>query len=589
MRLTRLDLLKFGKFSDRSLAFPQASHDFHLVVGPNEAGKSTLRNAILDLFYGIGKTSAFNFMHAYGDMKLGALIEHDGKSLDFARTKGNKRTLTHSSGDVLADDALVPFLGATDRSFFDQMFGLDHDKLVRGGNDILNASNDIGQILFQSATGIGSLGDVRKTLEAEANLLWAPKKSSEREYYIARDELEKADAQLKQLTVRTKEWLEYSTTVERLGGDFATARARYAKLDQHRNQLERMRRVATALAVLRQKQADLQLLGAVTALPANATSMMANAELELATATEAQQLHDTQASALRAQFDLLDVKAGLLLRADDIQALAEMRQQVRAHEPDILKRQHEVDLLWQTARSLARELGWPAQAEAALQARVPPALTRTAIAALIKKRAAVEQARSAADDALNGRLGEARALDAQASERVPMTVSPAVRAALDRARNLGDTAAAELLLRERLRRASAELAAAQAGLGNWPLTVDFLRTMQAPSVDQIDHFLAQQNRAATDRAYLAERLDDQQAAVRQVELDIVQFQTLHQPVTREQVADLRRERDTLWDAIKQGQRAPVNTATEYEAKVAIADKMADLRHDGAQQATELQA
>jgi len=41
MRFQRLDLIKYGKFSNRSVDFPAAKQDFHLIVGPNEAGKST--------------------------------------------------------------------------------------------------------------------------------------------------------------------------------------------------------------------------------------------------------------------------------------------------------------------------------------------------------------------------------------------------------------------------------------------------------------------------------------------------------------------------------------------------------------------
>ena len=81
MRITRLDLLRFGKFTDTSLALPQATQDFHLIVGPNEAGKSTLRTAIQELLFGIDTRSPYNFVHAHKEMRLGALIEHDGKQL----------------------------------------------------------------------------------------------------------------------------------------------------------------------------------------------------------------------------------------------------------------------------------------------------------------------------------------------------------------------------------------------------------------------------------------------------------------------------------------------------------------------------
>jgi len=224
MRIARFDLLRYGKFTDRSVPLPQTQRDFHLIVGPNEAGKSTLRSAILDLLFGIETRSRYNFLHAHGDMRLGALLEQGTETLDFVRIKARGKTLQAPSGAPLPDTALTPFLGAVDRGFFDQMFGLDHARLVAGGREILDASNDVGQILFQSAAGIGRFGEVRDALEVEANSLWARRRSGDREYYIASDELARAEAALKQTTIRTKDWVTARDLVDRLEGEGSQAR-----------------------------------------------------------------------------------------------------------------------------------------------------------------------------------------------------------------------------------------------------------------------------------------------------------------------------------------------------------------------------
>jgi len=165
MRIDQLELTRYGKFTALPIAMPQAKRDFHLIVGPNEAGKSTIRDAILDLLFGIETRSSYDFLHPKAEMCLGAKISHSGASLKFQRVKKTKSSLIDSKGAALADNSLAAFLGTADRAFFDQMFGLDHDRLVTGGNEILKASNDIGRILFQSAAGIGSLGTVRDALE----------------------------------------------------------------------------------------------------------------------------------------------------------------------------------------------------------------------------------------------------------------------------------------------------------------------------------------------------------------------------------------------------------------------------------------
>ncbi|MGH9808444.1 MAG: AAA family ATPase, partial [Terriglobia bacterium] len=48
MRLARLDLTRYGHFADKRVELPKAASDLHLIVGENEAGKSTIRQAILD-------------------------------------------------------------------------------------------------------------------------------------------------------------------------------------------------------------------------------------------------------------------------------------------------------------------------------------------------------------------------------------------------------------------------------------------------------------------------------------------------------------------------------------------------------------
>ncbi|HUD33980.1 MAG TPA: AAA family ATPase, partial [Variovorax sp.] len=285
MRIQRLDLLRYGKFTDRGLAFPAgATRDFHLVVGANEAGKSTTRSAILDLLYGIETRSTYDFLHAKAEMRLGATLVHAGEAIDVVRTKARAKSLLGPGGQPLSDTALATFLGGTERGFFDQMFGLDHPRLVKGGRSILDSADDIGQMLFQSAAGIGGLGAVREQLESEADGLWGVRKAGGRAYHAAADRLAQADAALKQSTVRTKDWVDGRRALDELDGQRARLRQRQRALETERLRLERVRRVAGALRQWRETGADLAALGAVVELPADAAAQLARAELALAAA-----------------------------------------------------------------------------------------------------------------------------------------------------------------------------------------------------------------------------------------------------------------------------------------------------------------
>ena len=127
MRINQLDLIRFGKFTDRQVTLPSAERDFHVIAGPNEAGKSTIRAAIQDLLYGIPKNTPHSFLHPMPDMRLGALIEHGGTTLAFHRTKGNKQTLRTPKDGILAD-AMEAVLGAV---FLDGGFGKARDVVRR--------------------------------------------------------------------------------------------------------------------------------------------------------------------------------------------------------------------------------------------------------------------------------------------------------------------------------------------------------------------------------------------------------------------------------------------------------------------------
>src|SRR5690242_12334715 len=97
MRIGRLELIRYGKFTDHAVEFPQAEHDFHFVVGPNEAGKSTIRNAISELLFGMPHSSPLAFVHPQSDLRLGARIEMNGgpagETFAFHRTKSRKSSL----------------------------------------------------------------------------------------------------------------------------------------------------------------------------------------------------------------------------------------------------------------------------------------------------------------------------------------------------------------------------------------------------------------------------------------------------------------------------------------------------------------
>lgn len=118
MRIGRLDLLRYGRFTDVSLGLPAHNPDIHILFGPNEAGKSTALAAVEDLLFGIPHNSPLNFLHEYASMRIGAVLESDDQTLEVRRRKGNRDTLLtpEESPIPLGERALAPFLDEIGRA-----------------------------------------------------------------------------------------------------------------------------------------------------------------------------------------------------------------------------------------------------------------------------------------------------------------------------------------------------------------------------------------------------------------------------------------------------------------------------------------
>lgn len=599
MRLEYLHLLRYGHFSDRELPLPAAERDFHLIIGPNEAGKSTVCEAVQDVLYGFRKTTSRAFLHPMPELRLGACLAHSGPAaadaggpqrLAFIRTKGNKNTVRSPADVPLADDSLLPFLGRSDRDFFVQMFGLDHSRLVQGGHSLLSASDNLGQILFQSAAGIARLGAVREALEAEADQLWARRKSGSRAYYLAADAFDRASAALKTATVRPRDWAEQRSQLERLREEQAVQRRQLEALRSRRVLLERLRRSAPLLQRLDALAAQQAGLGPVTPLPVDAAQTLAQASQARASARlQANQAQRQQAQAQAALAALVLDEPVLAVQAD-ITALNEARLQYRAHRGDIAQRQAEVDALWSTVPRLADQLGWVVADEAQVQALLPPLALRATLERLSRDHAASQQALHHAQQQVQTRQTELAQCQAALAGLPAQELPPELAAAVAQAHALGDFDRQRHSLHLRHQQAQARVHTTLAALHPWPLPLPALRAMTVPAQASLNSFGQEALADAAERRSTQAQADTLAAQVDQLALAVQHYQATHQPVTEQALAQARQQRDALWAGLQTAPAAdwPAQ-AQRFEQALHRTDTLADARHATAQQASELLA
>ncbi|HEV7275225.1 MAG TPA: AAA family ATPase [Devosiaceae bacterium] len=175
MRLRRLDLTRYGKFTDKSIDFgstPSDNPDLHIVFGLNEAGKSTALSGFLDLLFGIEERSHYNFLHEYGSMRVGGVLELDGQEHVFTRTKQRSNSLLDANGQPVGELVISAHLAGLGRGDYGSMFSLDDETLENGGEAILQSKGDLGRLLFTASAGLSNASETLLALEAEADGLY---------------------------------------------------------------------------------------------------------------------------------------------------------------------------------------------------------------------------------------------------------------------------------------------------------------------------------------------------------------------------------------------------------------------------------
>jgi len=204
MRFDRIDLLRYGCFTDHviDLKKPTGDGDFHIIYGPNEAGKSTLRDACLDFLYGIPLKSGYNFLHDYQVMEIGAKITANNTTFQARRNKGNKNTLYAPDGTVMSETTLKSIVGDISREGYEQMYSLDDDSLEKGGESILGSKGDLGALLFSAMSGLSDISGAINQIQEESDGFF---KVSGRSYELAslKQELKDITDQLRENDVET--------------------------------------------------------------------------------------------------------------------------------------------------------------------------------------------------------------------------------------------------------------------------------------------------------------------------------------------------------------------------------------------------
>ena len=329
MRIKRLDLKAFGPFTNCTLAFDTETPGLHIIFGPNEAGKSSSLRALKALLYGFPERTPDNFLHAGNQLLVcGTLEGADGRTICFQRRKKRKGDIIDADGNTIDANLLAPFLQGVESELFENLYGIDHETLVRGGEEILARKGEVGQALFAAGAGLSSLGEVVDALENEASDLFKsagklPRINTAIKRY---KELQKV---ARDACLSSKEWKDHQRALALAEDERAGLERERAEKSRELRRLERLERAIPQLGALKNLRDQQNTLGHVVVLPpdfsdryARVVQEIRDANFQLERDSERLKRDEENRNAISFNKDLLD-HAGMV---DDFhQRLGEYR------------------------------------------------------------------------------------------------------------------------------------------------------------------------------------------------------------------------------------------------------------------------
>jgi uncharacterized protein YhaN len=322
MRIKRLDLLAFGPFTNRTLDLSEGNPGLHVVLGPNEAGKSSTLRALKAWLFGIDARSTDNFVHDYKQLRVGGVLETTGgKEISCVRRKGNKDTLLDSRTDEpIGDDVLSNLLPGLDEKLFSQLHGIDYEGLVQGGQAILEQSGDLGKSLFGAALGTKGKTDILSELASEADKLFRTRGQIQI-INAAAAELKEARRVERHESVSVRNWKDLQKALKEAEEGVARIDEDIVEAKRSKNKLERFKRVVAPLSERRELLDLLAAQGDVVLLPEDFGSRRQNALAKLALARERLQKASARLARVQHEAGELDVPQGLLENQEAIENL----------------------------------------------------------------------------------------------------------------------------------------------------------------------------------------------------------------------------------------------------------------------------
>ncbi|MEM8710979.1 MAG: AAA family ATPase [Planctomycetota bacterium] len=557
MRFQDITMRPYGTFQDRTIHFGERAR-LHLIYGPNGAGKSTTLEALRSALFGLKPGGR---VHASRDLRIGAtLLSEKGDSVSFMRRAAKTpRLWTADDSDELPPETLDPLLGNLTRERFETLFGLDHAKMVEGGEQLLKGKGEMGEALFGAMFGGQQLARIERRLRDTSKALFVERSPNSR-IHALRKERDVLVREIREVSIRPDAYVKDRRSL-------AKVRSRQAELRRERKALR------SEMDRIRGKRRSLQSIEQLEAKERERAAMAIARPLDPATAKRAVALfadsdaltgrgdeRSKEMESLESQLaDLASsVLDGVMKSAQEIEALIERRGSFR-HAAQQIPRLHK-----ELEASRSERPSSESEGSASLEAlSIPEGESLASISAYADRLVEqLSQAMSRASLAAESH-GKARALASEAARCLK---------ALDGT------------VEEKLADALLDLAPFQGSPRD-------LRALTLPPPAAIEaRITEEQNEAARarDLKQERERVESERQEAREA-LDRLASQNGGAPPTSEALQKARRERDELVRKVLAEEVSRASSALDLERAISRADRLGDERAGASASAAERDA
>ena len=592
MRLRRLDLTRYGKFTNHTIDFGEKvvdGPDFHVIYGLNEAGKSTTLSGFLDLLFGIEERSRYGFLHQYAAMEVGAVLELEGKRHEVRRVKQRTGSLRDAAGQPVAEALVAGPLAGLGREAYRMMFSLDDQTLEDGGNAILESKGDLGELLFSASAGLSGLSRALTDVAGEAGEIFRKRASSTGIAVLKRRLGELKDAK-ESIDIQAGAHAALVSGLKRAQTAYDEAVAERGKLKARQDELGRLFRAAPLATEHARLDADLSGMADLPRPPSHWAADLPKLMIDDATLSLRLRGQEERIQRLKAETDGIVIDGAVLRMADRINALPSLSARFQTAAADLPKRRAALVESRSRLARLARSVTG-SEGEIDVDTLVVDAAVLGVLRSLIEEWSGIETTLSATQSELkNALLACDRATEErELLERDSPPLGAARKATLQALVNhIKD---ADVTARSRLTAANAGAKArvvedALHRLAPWSGGPDQLEQLVLPSPRQIQNWRdALASQALRIRQHRDERgrLETERA---ELEARIVAAVTIAGSIGDEEATALRAKRDDTWsdherrldaDSAAAFERAMRDVDTISDARLANADRLSDLR------------